>query len=299
MSIKSISLFLAPLAVLFLTGCEVTLNNLSPQRVPQNPSSLYTLSFSPEVRNAAIDRDSMRGEIVIDGQRFPMQRIDLGEPVFSFDYFMPAERNTANYFFVLNYDINRRGVARPHSVTSEVFSIALSNRYVISLEANRGPVGSVVPVLGRGFTRNDQIIIGGIEAETRFVSSNKLSFVVPPLPAGQSYAVEIVTQTGRLDVADYRVDAAIMNVLPRRIQVASGSTTTLVFSIDTPAPAGGISIEILTNVPRSVIMPDVTIPAGQRSVSVTIEGGVQGSGNLFTRADGFNEIQIPITVTAF
>lgn len=297
MTKKKSSLFILPLAVLLLTGCEVTMNNLTPSRVPQNPSNLYTLSFSPEVRNAAIDTETMTGQVVIDGKTFPMQRVDLGEPVFSFDYFMPEDRNQANYFFILNYNIDRRGGPRAHSRQSEIFNIALSNRYVLNLETNRGPVGSIVPILGRGFTRADQVIIGGIEAETQYMSPNEIRFVVPALAAGQSYVVELRTAHGTLDVADYRVDAAIMNAMPRRLQLSSGGETTLVFSIDTPAPAGGIDIDILTNAPRSVIMPEVRIPAGSRSVSVTIQGGVRGSGTLFARASGFNEIQIPITVT--
>jgi hypothetical protein len=53
---------------------------------------------------------------------------------------------------------------------------------------------------------------------------------------------------------------------------------------------------VTTDVPDSVIMPEVVIPQGQTSVTVTVEGGKQGSGSLFLKGFGNGEVTVPVTV---
>ena len=43
-------------------------------------------------------------------------------------------------------------------------------------------------------------------------------------------------------------------------------------------------------------MPEVIIPGGARSVSVTVEGGAPGTGYLYMEAAGFGAVQVPIRV---
>jgi hypothetical protein len=64
------------------------------------------------------------------------------------------------------------------------------------------------------------------------------------------------------------------------------------------AGTGGQLLDITTDVPDAVIMPEVVIPAGQNSVSVTVEGGKAGSGSLFLKGYGAGELSVPVTVTA-
>ena len=56
-------------------------------------------------------------------------------------------------------------------------------------------------------------------------------------------------------------------------------------------------LDITTDVPESVIMPEVIVPQGQTYVSVTIEGGKPGGGTLFLKGFGSGEVTIPVTVT--
>jgi hypothetical protein len=70
-----------------------------------------------------------------------------------------------------------------------------------------------------------------------------------------------------------------------------------VFTIPAEAPAGGLVLDITTDVPASVIMPEVLIPAGARSVNVVVEGGKPGSGTIYVRAPGFGEASVAITVS--
>ena len=64
-----------------------------------------------------------------------------------------------------------------------------------------------------------------------------------------------------------------------------------------PAPAGGLFIDVTTDVPDSVVMPVVMVPANQTSVTVPIQGGKPGSGSLFFRSSA-GESSIAVTVTA-
>ena len=62
--------------------------------------------------------------------------------------------------------------------------------------------------------------------------------------------------------------------------------------------AGGVGwlIDVTTDVPESVIMPEVIVPQGQTSVTVTAEGGKAGSGTLFMKGFGSGEMTVPISV---
>jgi hypothetical protein len=81
-----------------------------------------------------------------------------------------------------------------------------------------------------------------------------------------------------------------------RITLNPGEKCRLTFKIDFPAGKGGLFISVKTNVPDSVIMPEVVIPEGQTSATISVEGGAQGSGKLFVSATGFEESSIAITV---
>ena len=57
-------------------------------------------------------------------------------------------------------------------------------------------------------------------------------------------------------------------------------------------------MKIETDVAPSVIMPDVRIPQGAKSISAPVKGGVPGSGSLFVNVPGIKELVVPVTVTA-
>ena len=53
-------------------------------------------------------------------------------------------------------------------------------------------------------------------------------------------------------------------VVPTNLEIQSGDTATLLFKIDYEAPAGGVVVDVKTNVPLSVIMPEALIAEGVR-----------------------------------
>ena len=89
-----------------------------------------------------------------------------------------------------------------------------------------------------------------------------------------------------------------MQVSPTSLAHRAGEQQTLTFTVPGMAPSGGLLLDITTDVPEAVIMPEVVIPEGQTSVSVTVQGGTPCNGSLFLKGYGSGELTIPVTVTA-
>ena len=282
-----------------MSGCSTTIINQTPERIPQNPSNIYTLTMMVDMDNPNLDKDSIRASAVINGETLPMQAAAPGSSVYATDVELSPEQARALFYFVLDYSVKTSEGLRSRQRKSNIYQFNLANRYIVQLETTRAPVGSTVPVLGRGFTQADQIVVGDRMADTRFVSENVLEFVVPPLNAGQSYPVTWQSGLGNQVIGNFRIDGSRLIVRPDRLVVRSGERQVLVFQIDFDAPRGGLIVNDTTDIPQSIIMPEVVIPEGARSVSVPIEGASAGVGNLFFSVGGMNEIVVPVTVTEF
>lgn len=281
---------------LLVAGCTPTISDLTPNRVPQNPSGIYTLSMTPRSFDGTVVDGTYEAFIVIRGQEHKMRPSPMGEGIFDYDFSMPEGLNEAYYYYILRYYKNQRGNAKPREIKSKKFRFRLANRYVVSLESERAPVGNQIAVMGRGFSKFDTLSVGGVAAETKFLSPNTIAFVVPSLTANQSYPVTIDNGKGITHVGMFRVDPAKLNVHIDSSNLYSSQRTNMVIGIAFDAPAGGLPLDISTDIPASIIMPEVAIPAGARSISVQIEGGEPNSGHLFVTAQGFNEVKLPIVV---
>ncbi|MEM7671706.1 MAG: cell surface protein [Verrucomicrobiota bacterium] len=290
-----ISKVFAASVTFFLTGCHISLTNLTPKDVPQNPSGIYTLGVSAEITDGNVDSESIEASVVIDGKKYPMVPSEGAQNVFQFDYALPKDRDSAKYYFEVDYTFET-GSGKVRTEIGELSEFFLTNRYVVTLETSRAPVGTVVPVLGRGFTPSDTIIMGPIAADTRYVSENVIEFTVPGLMAGESYDVVWESGYGNVPMGKFRIDAANITVIPESLSLSVGSSRALTFDIDSPAPPGGLAVQVTTDVPESVIMPEVVIPAGQRTVTVQVQGGAIGAGSLFVSIAGQGEITIPVIV---
>jgi hypothetical protein len=289
---------LAIAASVLLAGCDLSIKNLTPAALPENPSQVYTLTLRAAPRSAAIIRDSIRPTVVVDGQAFPMVPSNSGRDIFEFDYRLPPGQTGARYYFIIPYQISTDSGPLQREAFTALTDLQLANRYGLSLEANRAPVGARVAVLGRGFTPNDVVLVGGQSARTVFESANSLAFFVPPIAAGRAYAVTVAGSSGsELSAGTLRVDGGTLRVTPSSLSLASGDRRMLVFTISSEAPPGGIALEVTTDAAASVIMPDAVVPAGARSVSVPVEGGRPGSGTIWIELPGYGEVTVPITVT--
>ena len=101
---------------------------------------------------------------------------------------------------------------------------------------------------------------------------------------------------GALDLGNFRVDESRLGVSPNSLEIQSGDTATLLFKIDYQAPAGGLPIDVKTNIPNSVIMPEAIIAEGDMTVNIPIKGGETGEGKLVISAPGFEGAEVTVKV---
>lgn len=287
---------IAATTLFLLAGCEtVTLTDLTPGSMAENPSQIYTFSLRVTPRTRTVS--GITPQIIVDGRNHPMKPSPLGQGIYEFEYQLPAGRDKVAYYYLVNYNIEGNNVLTPHETYTPVRTASIASRYVLSLEVNRGPVGARISVLGRGFTPQDTIAFNGQPVRTAFESPNALSFFVPPLEPNRNYQVTLSSAAGNSPVGTFRIDPSSVTVSPTTLALRTGERQALTFTLPNPAPAGGTLLEVQTDVPESVIMPEVIVPQGQTYVSITVEGGQPGTGNLFLKGYGSGEVSIPVTVT--
>ena len=281
---------------MLLTGCGLACNNLTPAKSPQNASGIYTMRMSTNLSDGSIIATSVEPMIVVDGQTHPMQSDPLNRDTYFYDYKMPANQNQAAYYYVVNYKADFHGTIRTRQIVSDLHTLKIVNRYVHTLECDRGLVGSKIMIIGRGFNPNDQVKVGEVDAPTHFVSSTALRFTVPHVVPNQVYPVSIHTDGEALHVGLFRVDPSMFHTNLGHIQLVKGEEVMLTIRIDFDAPAEGLPLHITTDIPDSIVMEEVTIPAGERSVSVVIEAAQEGQGTLYIEGLGFAEKALPVLI---
>ncbi|MDB6094433.1 MAG: hypothetical protein JWM32_1995 [Verrucomicrobia bacterium] len=297
---RKIILSLSAVVTLALfSGCEtVVLTNLTPASLPENPSQIYTITLRVTPKVNTIIPGSLKARIVIDAQNYAMTKSPLADGLYEFDYQLPAGREDIAYYFLVNYDVELSGGSTPRESYTEITHGRIVHRYVLSLEVNRGPVGARISVLGRGFTPQDILYFDGTPARTVYESPNALSLFVPALEANHNYRVTLGSSAGNSPVGTFRIDGSTVSVSPGSLALRTGERQPVTFTIPNAAPMGGLLLDITTDVPESVIMPEVMVPQGQNTVTVTIEGGKPGSGSLFLKGYGTGEVNVPVSVTA-
>lgn len=289
----------AILGLALLPGCEtVTLTNLTPASMPENPSQIYTFTLRVTPRTNTVQPASVVPHLIVDGQNFTMKRSPLGEGLYEFEYQIPAGREELAYYYLVNYSVEGNNLVTPNETYTDLTRAKIVRRYVLSLEVNRGPVGARVSVLGRGFNAQDVVNFNGSPARTVCESPNALSFYVPALESGRNYQVTLNSTAGNSPVGTFRIDASSVSVAPTSLTLRTGARQALTFTIPNPAPPGGTLLDLSTDVPESVIMPEVIVPQGQTSVTVTVEGGKPGNGSLFLKGYGAGEVSVPVSITA-
>jgi hypothetical protein len=272
------------------------IRNDIPAQIPQNSSEIYTIAMSIDENGHEIIRDSCSARVAIDGE---VHKMSMGEDLeYTYNYKRPSGRHRAKYYYEVDFKEKYSGGIRTRFERSNLYELSIVNRYVVGFESNRGIPGSAVTLLGRGFEDGDYIEIGGVACPTTFISQHSLSFVVPLMERCGKYHAKLVSDNGDIGLGDFHVDQVTFYANPPSIDLVSGEKQVFVVSIDFEAPENGILIDVTTNVPDSVIMKDILIPAGAKSASVIVQGGDVGSGMLYLTANGFEELKIPIEVVS-
>lgn len=285
------------LGLVLLTGCDnVTLTNLTPATLPENPSGIYTITLRVTTRKNIVNPVGINPFIIIEGKHHQMKPSRLGADLYEFDYQITPGVTELAYYFLVNYQVELRGSMDNREAYSEITRASVVNRYVLSLETNRGPVGARISILGRGFTPQDIVYFDNVPVRTVFESANSLGFFVPALDTSLNYKVLLGSTAGTSPVGTFRIDPSNLQVSPAALNLRPGEMQNLTFTVPNPAPAGGLLLDITTDVPESVIMTEVVVPAGQTTVTIGVQGGKSGNGSLFLKGYGAGEITIPVSV---
>ena len=280
-----------------LPGCtSVAVSNLTPGSLPENPSEIYTFTLRVETKSNLVTPSSVEPKVVVDGRSYAMRRSTIGEDLYEFEYQLPAGRQELAYYYLVDYRVEGSVANHSSEVFTDLMHTKIVRRYVLSLENARGPVGASVGVLGRGFTTQDVISFDGVPARTVYASPTSLSFFVPAVQPGRDYQVSLNGSGGNPPIGSFRVDPTGVTVSPSSLALRPGQTVSLTFSLTTAAPAGGLLLDVTTDVPESVIMAEVLVPGGATSVTIPVQGGKPGSGNLVLKGYG-TDVAIPISVS--
>ncbi len=288
----------AAIGLALLPGCQtVTLTNLTPPALDENPSQIYTFTLRVTPHTNTVVPSSITPHIVLDGKSYDLRRSALGEGLYEFEYRLPPGREDVPYYFLVNYTVEGNNVQTPQETYTELQHASVVRRKVLSLDANRGPVGARISVLGRGFTPQDVILVNGTPVRTSFESPTSLSFFVPAIDPNHNYAVTLQSPAGSSPVGTFHIDSSDVTITPQSLNLRTGQREPLTFTLPNPAPAGGTLLDVTTDIPDSVIMPEVLVPQGQSSVTINVEGGKPGTGSLFLKGFGSGEVTIPVTVS--
>src|SRR5688572_17356254 len=96
---KILSWLGATLALALLAGCEtVTLTNLTPPALPENPSQIYTFSLRVSQRSNTVPVSTIKPHIIVDGKSYDMKPSALGQNIYEFEYQLPAGRDEVAYY---------------------------------------------------------------------------------------------------------------------------------------------------------------------------------------------------------
>ena len=289
--------FATLLGLVLLTGCDMTLTRITPDSLPENPSQIYTITLRATPKASTIIPSSITPFLVIDGQSYKMNKSPMGEDLYEYDFQLPSGRDEMAYYFLVQYQFDTSVRAKNQDMYTEIFHTKIARRYVLKLEANRGPVGARINVAGRGFASQDTVYLDNQPARTVYESPNSISFFIPAVPPSRNYRVMLGGTAGNSFVGTLRVDPSNVEVSPASLSLRSGEVQNLTFTLPYVASAGGLLLDVTTDVPESMIMPEVVVPAGQSSVSVPVQGGKKGSGNLSLKGYGSSgEILVPVTV---
>lgn len=289
----------AALAMVVLPGCAtLTLTNLTPPALDENPSEIYTFTLRVTPHTNTILASSIAPKIVIDGKSFDLRKSSLGDGLWEFDYQLPPGREQIPYYFLVDYNVQGNNIEQPAEAYTALQHAVVVRRKVLSMDAYRGPVGARISVLGRGFTPSDTILVNGTAVRTIYEAPTSLSFYVPALDPNHNYSVSLQSPAGSSPVGTFHIDSSTVNIEPSSLTLRTGARQSLTFTIPNPAPDGGTLLDVTTDVPESVIMPEVIVPQGQTSVTVTVEGGKPGNGSLYLKGYGAGEVTVPVTVTA-
>lgn len=288
------SLFSASL--LFLSACSTTCKNLTPSQAPQNPSHTYSMRMAADVQAPNLMDHSLEATITINGATHPMKKDRKQANVFYYDYRMPEGQNHVSYYYTLTYKTHQKGNTKTHTHTSDLYKFEPINRYIHTLEYDRGPVGSELTLSGRGFTKEDVIKLGDQPVPTKILSASLLRFTVPLLDADRAYPVRIENSNSSLHIGSFYIDSSSLIADRDFLELNRGETLSLKLKTDAPPLPLDLPFTVTTDIPDAIAVDGLILKAGNAEATLRLKALSRGQGTLFIEAKGFKELALPLTI---
>ncbi|MDR0418306.1 MAG: hypothetical protein LBH08_02645 [Puniceicoccales bacterium] len=283
--------------VLLLAGCgKKNICNLTPKIMPKNQSSIYPIVITIRGTGGNVACKSIEAYVVVNGERHKMEK--LSDSTYGCDYCF-HDTGKIPYYIELAYKRSRNGNVQEKTIKSDLFYMEIVPKCVVMLIPNRGPVGTSVNILGHGLAQTDRVGFGKYMVKANWISPEAIGFNVPNVKCDVEYEVRVCSKENREEwiAGTFSVDESVLRCSTGYIHLANGEGQRVVFMLDHPAPANGVKIDIMTDIPNCIIMPEVCVEPGARTVSVNIAATEEsGQGTLFVQADGFSSLEIPLEI---
>ncbi len=117
---KFLPLLAAPL---LFAGCATNFTNLTPQQQPRNTNNLYTVEVALASRQQALRWDSIKPQIVVGNDFYPMRPTPLMTNRWEGLVPVPAGTDLVHYRYKFDYTCNSLGKPRPDSALSPEYSL--------------------------------------------------------------------------------------------------------------------------------------------------------------------------------
>ena len=122
MSKKFLPFVLAPF---LLVGCTATFTNLTPSQQVRNANNLYPVEVAMTTRQQSLKWDSIRPQIVVGNETYPMRRTVLMTNRWEGLVPVPATEKVVHYRYKFDFDYNNFGTPKGDSALSPEYTLQL------------------------------------------------------------------------------------------------------------------------------------------------------------------------------
>lgn len=161
-------------------------------------------------------------------------------------------------------------------------------------------------VIGRDFTTQSAVLRDGAVLTTQFVSATQLRASVTVPAAAATLAIKVRTpdplNAGQFLLSNELALPVVipqLSLAPVNPTIIKGAQKTLSVNLPYPAPAGGMSITLVSSVPSvASLAGTVLVPAGEKTVNVQLTGTDLGITTITASKTGLASAQTQVTVIA-
>jgi hypothetical protein len=119
---KCVPLLVLPL---LLAGCNATFTNLTPNQQTRNKDNLYPVEVSLASRQQTLRWTSIRPEIVVGTEKYPMRPTPLMTNRWEGLIPVPAGQDKVQYHYKFDYEYNKMGRPGTSSLSSPEYTLRI------------------------------------------------------------------------------------------------------------------------------------------------------------------------------